>query len=110
MKKQFSNIDLVQAINRLSAFVDKDKVVPVQISYAISKNMKTIKDALEPYELERQKLLKNTKLSHDTQSKKFKELCDINVEIDIHTVPTEVVEDIEQLTTKDYLALEIMIE
>lgn len=107
MMKSLSNIELVSAVNSLDAFISKDKAVPVKLSYAISKNLKNFYKLLEPYHEERQKILsKNDKNAND----KLKELLQIKVDVDVFTVSADMIENIENLTTKDYMALELMIE
>lgn len=106
MKKTMKNIEMLEAVNGLSEFVKKDKVVSIALSVSISANMKKLTMELEPYEEVRQKLLK--KNPEDMQDE-FKELCNMDVELDIRTITPDLLEGLD-LSTKDYMALEFMIE
>lgn len=104
------NIDIVNAINGLNRFVDKDKAVPIKVSYAISKNLKELKKHYEPYEESRQNLLKRQD-DYDQQKldDEFKMLCDIDVDVEIYKLSLDEIEKIDELTAKDYMALEFML-
>lgn len=104
MTKKMKNIEMVNAVNALSSFVAKDKVVPVKLSFAISSNIKTLIRELEPYEEVRQKLI-----GKESVENQFKELCETEVDVNLRTVSTDLLEDVE-MSTKDYLALEFMLE
>lgn len=106
MNKTMTNIEMVDAVNALNEFVGKDKVVPVALSVAISANVKTLLRELEPYEEERQKLVKEKSESADSR---LKELFGLEVDVTLRTIPLELLEGLE-LTTKDYISLEFMLE
>ena len=99
------NIDMVQNVNRLNEFVAKDKVMPIDLSFAISSNISEMTHKLEPYEMERKKLLNK---SQEVDAEKLQELFDIDVDVDIRKFPKESLP--EDLTTKDIVALCFMIE
>lgn len=106
MTKKMKNIDMVNSVNGLNAFVSKDKVVPVTLSVAISANVKTLLRELEPYDEERNKMLAD---SPEDMNERFKELCNIEVDVNLRSVTPDIIEGLE-LSTKDYMALEFMIE
>lgn len=106
MTKKMKNIDMVNSVNGLNAFVSKDKVVPVALSVAISANVKTLLRELEPYDEERNKMLAD---NPDDMNERFKELCNIEVDVNIRSVTPDIIEGLE-LSTKDYMSLEFMIE
>ena len=60
---------------------------------------------LEPYEMERKKLLNK---SQEVDAEKLQELFDIDVDVDVRKFPKESLP--EDLTTKDIVALSFMIE
>lgn len=104
MVKKMNNLEMVNAVNSLTEFVGKDKIVPVALSVAISANIKNLLRELEPYNEEREKLIKK---AADNES--FIELCNIDVEVNLRTVSAELLDGVE-LSTKDYFALEFMLE
>lgn len=105
MIKKLKNIEMVKSVNSLMAFVNKDKIVPVALSTAISANIKSLTRELEPYEEERKKIAASN--SEDGQER-FEELCNLEVDVPIRTVTSEIIRELE-LSTKDYMALEFMI-
>ena len=106
MIKKMKNIEMVQAVKGLNDFVGKDTVVPIALSVAISANIKTLRRELEPYEEVRHKLLDDK--PEDIESR-FNELCSIETEVNLRTVSPDVLAGIE-LSTKDYMSLEFMLE
>lgn len=105
MNKKMKNIEMVKSVNSLAAFVNKDKIVPVALSTAISANIKSLTRELEPYEEERKKIIA---LDSKDEQERFEELCNLEVDVPIRTVVPEIIEELE-LSTKDYMALEFMI-
>ncbi len=99
------NIDMVKNVNRLNEFVEKDKVVSMDLSFAISANISEMTHKLEPYEIERKKVLRKP---NDEQDELLQELLDIDVDVDIRMVPKDTLPN--DLTTKDVIALSFMIE
>ena len=99
------NIDMLKNINRLNEFVEKDKVVPMDLSFAISSNINELTHKLEPYEVERKKIIKKPQ---EEQDEPLQQLFDIDVEVDIRKVEKSILP--EDLTTKDVIALSFMIE
>lgn len=106
MNRKMKNIEMVQAVNGLNDFVGKDTVVPIGLSVAISANIKTLRRELEPYEEVRKKLLNDN--PKDAESK-FTDLCNIEVDVNLRTVPPDMLDSLE-LSTKDYMSLEFMLE
>lgn len=104
MLKKMKNIEMVNAVNALNGFVAKDKIVPVTLSVAISANIKNLLRELEPYEEERQKLLKD-----NTGEDTFTELCNIEVDVNLRSISPDLLDGL-QLSTKDYMALEFMLD
>ena len=99
------NIDMVKNVNRLNEFVEKDKVVSMDLSFAISANISEMTHKLEPYEIERKKVLRKP---NDEQDELLQELLDIDVDVNIRMVPKDTLPN--DLTTKDVIALSFMIE
>ena len=58
MVKKMKNIEIVNAINGLSEFVNKDKDVPIELSFAITANLDELTDAIKPFEKERKKIVR----------------------------------------------------
>lgn len=106
MTKTMTNIEMVQAVNGLSEFVKKDKVVPIALSVAISANIKNLIRELEPYEEQRKIILAGKQGEMD---KKFKELYEIGADVAIRMVKQNII-DVLELSTRDYMTLEFMIE
>lgn len=106
MKRTMKNYEMLEAVKGLSEFVKKDKVVPLALSVCLSANMKKLASELEPYEEVRQKLLRE---NPENMQDKFKELCDVDVELEIRAITPDLLEGLD-LSTKDYMALEFMIE
>ena len=104
MNKTMTNVEMVGAVNRLNEFIGKDKIVPVALSVAISANIKNMLRELEPYNEEYEKLIKEP----DADSR-LKELYGLEVDVMLRTVSPELLESLE-LSTKDYMSLEFMIE
>lgn len=113
MIKQMKNIEIVQVINGLSEFVNKDKTIPVMVSYAISKNLNEMRTKIEPFEEERKKIISKKKDASVSEQESinddFKELCEIEVPVDVKTVSMEQIENID-MSTKDFFSMEFMIE
>lgn len=109
MNKVMTNAEMVQAVNGLGEFVKKDKVVPISLSVAISANIKSLTRELEPYEEQRVKLVEAKDLSAEDLNNRFKELCNLDAEVPIRTVKQDIIDELE-LSTKDYMTLEFMIE
>lgn len=106
MNRTMTNVEMVGAVNGLNEFIGKDKIVPVALSVAISANVKTLLRELEPYNEEYQKLTKEKSASADSR---LKELYDLKVDVTLRTVTSELLETME-MSTKDYMSLEFMIE
>lgn len=106
MVKRMKNIEMVQTVNGLNNFVGKDNVVPIALSVAISANIKTLQRELEPYEEVRQKLLADDPAE---AAPKFNELCNIETDVNLRTVTPDMLAGLE-LSTKDYMSLEFMLE
>lgn len=104
--KKMTNIEMVTAVNGVNAFVAKDKDVPVTLSVAISANIKTLIKELEPYEEERKKILES---ENEDKSDQFEELCKCEADVNLRMVSADLLDGIN-LSTKDYMALEFMIE
>lgn len=106
MVKRMKNIEMVQTVNGLNDFVEKDHVVPIALSVAISANIKTLRRELEPYNEVRKKILSDDPKDAEI---KFKELCDIEADVNLRTVNPDMLAGLE-LSTKDYMSLEFMLE
>lgn len=102
------NIEMINNANRLNEFVAKDKVVPIALSFAISANINELTHKLEPYEVERKKLVKKKLEDKEEESDLLQELLDIDVDVEIRKVTKESLP--EDLTTKDVIALSFMME
>ena len=107
---KITNIKLLNYVQGLNAFVNKDKAVPFKLSYAINKNLGMFRSALEPFEKTRNEILSKN-LSVEEQNEAFEDLCEIEIEIeDIYKVPMSLAEGIADLSTKDFMAIEFMLE
>lgn len=106
MKKTMKNLEMVDTVNGLTEFVKKDKSAPIALSVSISANLRKLRTELEPYEEARQKLLRE---KPENMEDEFKELLNLDVEMEIRTVAAELLEGLD-LSTRDYIALEFMIE
>lgn len=109
MNKTMTNIEMVQAVNGLNEFVKKDKVVPIALSVAISANIKSLTRELEPYEEQRVKLVDTKDLQAEELNSRFKELCELSADVPIRKIKQDIIDGLE-LSTKDYMILEFMIE
>lgn len=109
MNKTMTNLEMVQAVNGLSEFVKKDKVVPIALSVAISANIKSLTRELEPYEEQRVKLVDTKDLQAEELNSRFKELFELSADVPIRTIKQDIIGGLE-LSTKDYMILEFMIE
>ena len=123
MNKTMTNNELIITRNRLNDFIEKDKVTPGKISYAITKNYKALEEALDPLKTEQQKILKkieeanNSDMSDEEKTeftnkmnKSFEEILTTNVDVSIHMISENEIIDISGMSAKDYLALDFMIE
>ena len=124
MHKTVTNQQLVDIFNRITAFIEKDKVTPGKVSYAITRNYKALERAIEPLQVEQKKMLKkiddaNADETLDDAGKKqivedmnaaYKEMLETEIELDIHTVSEDMVVNMDNMTAKDYLALDFMID
>lgn len=106
MKKTMKNHEMLNNVNGLIEFVKKDKIVPVLLSVAISANIKKLTEELETYEEVRKKLLRD---NPEDLKERFEELCNIDAEVEVRTITSELLDGLE-MSTKDYIALEFMIE
>ena len=123
MNKTLTNKELVNIINDLVAFIEKDKIAPGKISYAITRNYKTLEQAIEPLKVEQQKISKKIDEANadeslsceekqkivDDMNAAFSDILSTEVEVDIRMVSEDAVSELEGMTVKDYLALDFMI-
>ena len=122
MTVEMSNIQITNILNALDEFVAKDKEVPIELSFAISKNVKELIKQIEPFEEQRNKLLAklkeieakgDTEELNQTKAKtdiEFDKLANIKVEVSVFTVKFDTIKEISGLSTKDFMALEFMVE
>ena len=124
MNKTIANRELVNIINNLVAFIEKDNVGPGNISYAITKIYKALEQAIDPLKVEQQKISKkideansdNTLTSEekrkiiDELNEAFNDILSAEVEVDIRLISEDAVAELDGMTVKDYLALDFMIE
>ena len=125
MVKKMKNIEIVNAINGLSEFVNKDKDVPIELSFAITANLDELTDAIKPFEKEREKIVRKieeARQNEDTETanaelekldEEFNRLMNIEVDAHISTVGHSVIKEIERYTkisTKDLMCLRFMIK
>lgn len=115
------NREIIEHINALGNFT-KEKL-PVKLSFAIVKNFNKLQMAYKDYDESRKALLdeyseKNEKgeiipdkiadENIEKWNKEINELLDIEVDVDIHTVSIDVIENL-QLSVSDVAAIEFMI-
>lgn len=109
------NREIIGAINGLNEFLSKERVLPVKVSYAISKNSKKLMEAYSVYDPERAKIVEGYEEKSEEEKKetdkKLNELLDIdNEDVVLHKVPLEVLETCENMTFNDFKSIEFMIE
>ena len=123
MNKTLTNKELVNIINDLVAFIEKDKIAPGKISYAITRNYKTLEQAIEPLKVEQQKISKKIEEANadeslsgeekqkivDDMNAAFGDILSTEVDVNIRMVSEDAVSELEGVTVKDYLALDFMI-
>lgn len=123
MNKTLTNKELVNIINDLVAFIEKDKIAPGKISYAITRNYKTLEQAIEPLKVEQQKISKKIEEANadeslsdeekqkivDDMNAAFGDILSTEIEVDIRMVSEDAISELEGMTVKDYLALDFMI-
>lgn len=114
-----TNFEIVKRINALTQFINKDKRVPIALSFGITKTYKSLCNANEVYEIERKKLIERKGAGNSDDEKldeEFRELLGISTEIEVHTVPFSIIEKCDEntsydvLTTNELIELEFMIE
>lgn len=105
---KLTNLEMVTIFQNLNSFVEKDKVIPFKVSYAINKNLLTLQRELEPFEMTRTNIL-NKDISEDERKKEFEELLSIENEVDIRTVDLETISALDNLTTKEVMMFDFMI-
>lgn len=124
MNKTVTNQQLVNIFNRITAFIEKDKVTPGKVSYAITRNYKALERAIEPLQVEQKKMLQkiddaNADETLDDAGKKqivedmnaaYREMLEAEVELDIRTISEDEIANMDNMTAKDYLALDFMVE
>ncbi len=114
MTKKMQNIEMVNIANGVTEFIQKEKAIPVKVSYAISKNISKLMEELKPYEEERKKLMEGFDDKPENEKKevmsKLEELLKIENEVDVHTIQMQDIETCECITTKEFMLLEFMIE
>ena len=115
MTVKLSNIQITNILQGLDDFIAKDKEVPIELSYAISKNVKEMVRLLEPFETERNKLLEKLEKDNSEETKErtdieFNKLAQIQIEVPIFTIALETIKEIKEMTVKDFMALDFMIK
>lgn len=125
MIKKMKNIEIVNAINGLSQFVNKDKDVPIELSFAITANLDELTNAIKPFEKEREKIVRKieeVRQNEDTEAanaglekldEEFNRLMNIEVDTNVSAVEYSVIKEIERYTkisTKDLMCLRFMIK
>lgn len=101
-----TNQEIITHLNSLNEFT-KDKI-PVKLSYAIAKNIKTMLSEYKIFSEQRNNIMEECKDDPDEQNKKLSELLNIDVNIDIHMVDFSDIEGIE-LSVKDASTIEFMV-
>lgn len=101
---KMTNLEAVRHANSLNGVIEEGKELPVKLSYAITKNLKRLLKELETYEEERQKII-----GKEDSEEKLKELCDIEIDVDINTVQMDVIEQIGTIAPGQLMALDFMI-
>lgn len=101
------NVELVNAVNAIHAIIQKDNVMPVRVSYALTKNFNAFIGELDAYEKERKKLVDSGEKNFD---EKLQELLEIETEVPVHKISMEQLEKCDCLTIKEVALLDFMIE
>lgn len=115
------NREIIDHINAIGGFT-KEKV-PVKLSFAVVKNFNKLQAAYKDYDESRRALIEEysekdekgeiipDKIADENAekwNKEINELLDIEVDVDIHTVGIDVIENL-QLSVSDVAAIEFMI-
>lgn len=118
---KMKNSEIVEFLNVCSEL--RKKRLPVRLAYAIKKNMSSVQEAATAYMAEREELItryakkdKNgeylTENNHyimedkDGFEKDMRELLEIEIEMEIHTVPITTAEKCDEDSKYDALTLE----
>lgn len=109
MVKTMKNIEVVQALNNLSGFVkaqSESQMAYLSVSgqFAIKANEKSLMDKYKPYE----DTLKDLQAEETVDEDKFKELLELEVEVDIRTIGEGDFKD--GVTINEIMLLEFMTE
>lgn len=107
------NIEMVELYNKLNEFVQKDKVIPIKVSYIISKNMNLLSSELKPYEEARQKLVMDYDVKSDEEKRKIEselsELLMIDCDVNLYKMSFEELEKCDGVSTKEFMLLEQLV-
>lgn len=109
------NSEIVNGLNGLIFLAESGKEFPVKVSYAIAKNLRTLRDAYAIYEVEMKKITNNIEDATDEQKKeaeeKLQELLAIeNDDVKIHKVTYEDLQGCGNMSVKEMTSIEFMME
>ena len=124
MLKKIKNRDMVEFINFANGEFAKKKL-PVRLSYAITRNLDLLDNAVKTFSKEREKILEDVgdipegeegKEKRDQAAAKIGELLDVEFEAQIHTMSIDQIEIVDSdgkydpLTPADVYRLSMLIE
>ena len=110
---KMTNLEIVNNVNALNTFVQKDIPVPYKLSYAISKNLKKLISAVEPFEETRKSIVANESLSEEEKVNEINSILTEECEVEIHTISESLLElacEKTDLSTKDIMLFDFMVE
>lgn len=107
-----TNLEIINHINSLNEFVSKDKSIPGKLGYAISRNIKIMMDEYNIYAEERKKILNGESESEISAEKmqQIQEILEVDVDLNLIKIDSTVMDRCDNLSAKDWLALEFMIK
>lgn len=104
--------EIINAINNLGKFVEKNYELPFSLRRAIKKNHKTLMEEYNIYDEQRKELLADIDSKTDEEKgeidKKFKELLNTDIDLEIIKVDINALSDIK-MPYKDELLIEFML-
>lgn len=113
-EETMSNFGIVNVLNNLNSFIEKDKELPYKLHRTIVKNHKTLMDEYKIYNEVREKIIKeyHEESSEEKKAeflKKMEALLNETVTVKIEKLPEDILEGVV-LSPKDSMILDFMLE
>lgn len=107
--------EIINNAKALSSFIEKDNIqLPYKYSRAMVKNMKVLKEECELFDAKRQKLAMGFAEKSDDEkneiNNKIMEMVETDISIEILTIPESVISTCGNISAKDLMALDFMID